>query len=50
VIGVIVTEGNASERVGAVMVLAEAEDKVAELQQLWVDQGYTGVSTVEQRL
>jgi putative transposase len=42
VIGVIVTEGNASERVGALMVLAEAEDKVTELQLLWVDQGYRG--------
>lgn len=42
VMGVIVTEGNASERIGALMVLAEAEDKVAELQLLWVDQGYTG--------
>ena len=42
VIGVIVTEGNASERVGALMVLAEAEDKATGLELLWVDQGYTG--------
>lgn len=42
VIGVIVTEGNAPERVGAVMVLVEAADKAAELQLVWVDQGYTG--------
>jgi putative transposase len=42
VIEVIVTEGNAPERVSAVMVLDEAGDKVDQLQLLWVDQGYTG--------
>lgn len=42
VIGVIVSEGNAPERVGAAMVLAEAGEKVEKLELLWVDQGYTG--------
>ena len=41
-IGVLVTEANASERLGAVVVLNEARDKLSKLQVLWVDQGYSG--------
>ncbi len=41
-IGVLVTEANASERLGAVIVLNEAKDKLSKLEVLWVDQGYSG--------
>ena len=41
-IGVLVTEANASERLGAVVVLAEAQEKLSKLQVVWVDQGYSG--------
>ncbi len=41
-IGVLVTEANASERLGAVVVLNEARDKLSKLEVLWVDQGYSG--------
>jgi len=41
-IGVLVTEANASERLGAVVVLEEAKDKLARLKVVWVDQGYSG--------
>ncbi len=37
-----VTEANASERLGAVVVLNEARDKLSKLEVLWVDQGYSG--------
>ena len=41
-IGVLVTEANASERLGAVVVLDEAQEKLARLEVVWVDQGYSG--------
>ena len=41
-IGVLVTEANASERLGAVVVLEEAKDKLSRLKVVWVDQGYSG--------
>jgi transposase len=37
-----VTEANASERLGAVVVLAEAKEKLTQLKVVWVDQGYSG--------
>ncbi len=36
------TEANASERLGAIIVLDEAIKKLAKLQVIWVDQGYSG--------
>ena len=50
-IGVLVTQANASERLGAVVVLNEAKEKLSKLEVLWVDQGYSGknfASTVQQ--
>lgn len=41
-IGVLVTEANASERLGAVVVLEQAAEKLGRLQVVWVDQGYSG--------
>ncbi|KOP27298.1 transposase [Hapalosiphon sp. MRB220] len=41
-IGVLVTEANASERLGAVVVLHEAVEALSKLEVLWVDQGYSG--------
>jgi putative transposase len=41
-IGVLVTEANASERLGAVVVLDESIEKLSKLQVVWVDQGYSG--------
>lgn len=38
----LVTEANASERLGAVVVLDEAKEKLANLEVVWVDQGYSG--------
>ncbi len=38
----LVTEANASERLGAVVVLHEARDKLSRLEVVWVDQGYSG--------
>lgn len=38
----LVTEANASERLGAVVVLDEALEKLSKLQVIWVDQGYSG--------
>lgn len=42
IIGVLVTEANASERLGAVVVLHESIDKLSRLEVVWVDQGYSG--------
>ena len=36
------SEANASERLGAVVVLNEAKDKLSKLEVVWVDQGYSG--------
>ncbi len=41
-IGVLVTEANASERLGAIVVLSEAQEKLKRLKVVWVDQGYSG--------
>jgi len=41
-IGVFVTEANASERLGAVVVLHEAVEELSRLKVIWVDQGYSG--------
>lgn len=41
-IGVLVTEANASERLGAVVVLDEAIEELSKLEVIWVDQGYSG--------
>ena len=38
----LVTEANASERLGAIVVLDEAVEKLAQLEVIWVDQGYSG--------
>ena len=43
-IGVLVTEANASERLGAVVVLSEAAEKLSRLEIIWVDQGYSGAN------
>ena len=42
VIGLLVSEANGSERLGAVVVLNEARDKLSKLEVIWVDQGYCG--------
>lgn len=41
-IGVLVSEANASERLGAIVVLDEAKEKLSKLEVVWVDQGYSG--------
>ncbi|HEY9663712.1 MAG TPA: IS5 family transposase, partial [Allocoleopsis sp.] len=41
-IGVLITEANASERLGAIVVLDEAKEKLSRLEVIWVDQGYSG--------
>ena len=38
----LVTEANASERLGPMIVLDEAKEKLSKLQVIWVDQGYSG--------
>jgi putative transposase len=37
-----VSEANASERLGAIVVLDEVKEKFAKLEGVWVDQGYSG--------
>jgi len=37
-----VSEANASERLGAIVVLDEAKEKLSKLEVIWVDQGYSG--------
>lgn len=41
-VGVLVTEANASERLGTVVVLDEAKEKLSKLEVIWVDHGYSG--------
>lgn len=41
-IGVLVTEANASERLGAIVVLDESKEQLSRLEVIWVDQGYSG--------
>ena len=43
-IGVLVTEANASERLGAVVVLSEAVAKLSKLKVVWVDQSCSGAN------
>lgn len=38
----LVTEANASERLGAVVVFHQAKEHLARLKVVWVDQGYSG--------
>lgn len=38
----LVTEANASERLGAIIVLDEAKETLSKLKVIWVDQGYSG--------
>ncbi len=38
----LVSEANAAERLGAVVVLHEAQRKLSRLEVVWVDQGYSG--------
>jgi putative transposase len=38
----LVTEANASERLGAIIVLDEAKEKLSKLKVIWVDGGYSG--------
>lgn len=38
----LVTEANASERLGAVVVLSEAKNLLSRLEVVWVDMGYSG--------
>jgi putative transposase len=46
-LGVFVTEANASERLGAIVVLEEAKEKLRQLNVVWVDQGYSGARFAE---
>ncbi len=41
-IGLLIIEANASKRLGAVVVLHEAVEKLSRLEVMWVDQGYSG--------
>lgn len=41
-LGVLVTEANGSERLGAIVVLKEAKEKLGLLEKVWVDGGYSG--------
>ena len=41
-IGSLVSEANTSERLGAVIVLDQAKEKLSKLEVVWVDQGYSG--------
>ena len=43
----LVTEANASERLGAIIVLHEAKEKLQKLEVVWVDQGYSGNNFAE---
>lgn len=42
VLGILVTEANASERLGAIVVFHEAKERLSRLAVVWVDQGYSG--------
>ena len=41
-VGVLVTEANMSERLGAVVMLDESAAALSKLEIVWVDQGYSG--------
>ncbi len=40
--GVLVTEGNTSERLGAAMVVSEHQEELSDTEVIWVDGGYSG--------
>ena len=42
VVGVLVTEANLSERLGAAIILDEEREELSKTEVLWVDQGYSG--------
>jgi putative transposase len=42
VIAIVVTEANTAERLGGVIALDEAAEKLDRLEIIWVDQGYSG--------
>ncbi len=42
------TEANASERLGAIVVLDEVKAKLSQLEVIWVDQGYSGQKFADQ--
>lgn len=42
VVGVLVTEANLSERLGAAIILDEEREELSETEVIWVDQGYSG--------
>ena len=42
IVGVLVTEGNTPERLGAAMVVSEHKEELADTEVLWVDGGYSG--------
>ena len=41
-IGVLVTEGNTPERLGAAMAIGENQEKLSQTEVVWVDRGYSG--------
>ena len=41
-IGLLVSEANASERLGAIVIFHESKEKLTQLEVVWVDQGYSG--------
>lgn len=47
VLGVLVTEANASERLGAIVVFHEARERLSKLKVVYVDQGYSGENFAE---
>lgn len=42
--GVLVTEANASERLGAIVVLHAVRERLSRLEVVYVDQGYSGAN------
>jgi len=44
VIGVLVSEANLSERIGAIVVLDEAREELSQTEVIWVDGGYSGAN------
>ena len=42
IVGVLVTEGNTPERLGAAMVILEHQEKLSDTEVIWVDSGYSG--------
>ena len=42
IVGVLVSEGNTLERLGAAMVILEHQEELSETEVIWVDGGYSG--------